>query len=67
LFCFVVCVLFSQVPQDISGANSDALSTDEDGYSAKDIFQGGHGCTGYTYDDVIVLPGHINFGVEEVL
>lgn len=23
-------------------------------------------CIGYTYDDIILLPGHINFGVEDV-
>ena len=28
-----------------------------DGYSARDVFEGGQGCTGFTYDDLIVLPG----------
>jgi IMP dehydrogenase len=37
-----------------------------DGYSATDIFLNSHTCTGYTYDDLIMLPGQINFGVEEV-
>jgi len=38
-----------------------------DGYSAADVFGGKAGnCVGYTYDDVIVLPGHINFGVDDV-
>eukprot|EP00636_Phaeomonas_parva_P003178 CAMPEP_0118857376 /NCGR_PEP_ID=MMETSP1163-20130328/4503_1 /TAXON_ID=124430 /ORGANISM="Phaeomonas parva, Strain CCMP2877" /LENGTH=510 /DNA_ID=CAMNT_0006790681 /DNA_START=157 /DNA_END=1689 /DNA_ORIENTATION=- len=37
-----------------------------DGYSGSDVFEGGHGCTGYTYDDLILLPGHIDFAVHEV-
>ena len=37
-----------------------------DGYSAKDVFLNPHTCTGYTYDDLIMLPGQINFGVHEV-
>jgi len=34
-----------------------------DGVSAGELFGGK---MGYTYDDVILLPGHINFGVDEV-
>ncbi len=34
-----------------------------DGLSAKDLFDQG---TGYTYDDFILLPGHINFAADEV-
>jgi IMP dehydrogenase len=34
-----------------------------DGFSASELFISGHG---YTYDDLILLPGHINFGVDEV-
>lgn len=38
-----------------------------DGYSAAEVFGGKSlSCVGYTYDDVIILPGHINFGVDEV-
>jgi IMP dehydrogenase len=37
----------------------------DDGHSAKDIFESSNP-TGYTYDDLICLPGHINFGVHEV-
>ena len=38
-----------------------------DGYSATEVFGGKSlSCVGYTYDDIILLPGHINFGVEEV-
>ena len=38
---------------------TDKISPDDvlDGYSARDIFEGGQGCAGFTYDDLIVLPG----------
>mmetsp|Transcript_66962 Transcript_66962/g.146021 ORF Transcript_66962/g.146021 Transcript_66962/m.146021 type:complete len:516 (+) Transcript_66962:57-1604(+) len=37
-----------------------------DGHSAEEIFQKNVSKTGYTYDDLICLPGTINFGVHEV-
>lgn len=37
-----------------------------DGHSAQDIFENANGRSGYTYDDLICLPGHISFGVHEV-
>ena len=37
-----------------------------DGYSAADVFLNPHSCTGYTYDDLIMLPGQIGFGVYDV-
>ena len=36
-----------------------------DGYTAHQVFTAG-GCIGYTYDDLIMLPGEINFGVADV-
>ncbi len=36
-----------------------------DGYSASTIFSTA-GCRGFTFDDIIALPGEIDFGVEEV-
>ena len=40
-------------------------SEDElDGSSAKDIF--GTATSGFTYDDLILLPGAIDFGVDDV-
>ncbi len=36
-----------------------------DGYSAPKIFSS-PGCRGFTFDDIIALPGQIDFGVEEV-
>mmetsp|Transcript_4482 Transcript_4482/g.9715 ORF Transcript_4482/g.9715 Transcript_4482/m.9715 type:complete len:526 (-) Transcript_4482:75-1652(-) len=43
------------------------VSDDElaDGHSAASIF-GGSSRTGYTYDDLILLPGQINFGLHDV-
>eukprot|EP00406_Dinophysis_acuminata_P042454 CAMPEP_0179306336 /NCGR_PEP_ID=MMETSP0797-20121207/50078_1 /TAXON_ID=47934 /ORGANISM="Dinophysis acuminata, Strain DAEP01" /LENGTH=556 /DNA_ID=CAMNT_0021015995 /DNA_START=67 /DNA_END=1737 /DNA_ORIENTATION=+ len=37
-----------------------------DGASAKEIFESPKNRTGYTYDDLICLPGHIHFGVDAV-
>lgn len=37
-----------------------------DGHSAKDLFESKDNRVGYTYDDLIVLPGHINFGIHDV-
>jgi hypothetical protein len=36
-----------------------------DGYSAEQIFSA-PGARGFTFDDIIALPGQIDFGVEEV-
>jgi len=37
-----------------------------DGHSAKEIFENKASFTGFTYDDLICMPGHINFGVHDV-
>jgi len=37
-----------------------------DGHSALEIFGNPANRTGYTYDDLICLPGHISFGVADV-
>jgi IMP dehydrogenase len=38
----------------------------DDGYSAKDIFERGQTKSGFTYDDLILLPGHIDFAIHDV-
>jgi len=38
----------------------------QDGFSAQQIFTSSMTKSGYTYDDLICLPGHINFGVHDV-
>lgn len=46
-------------PQDIR--DTDLV----DGFSAEEIFENQRAnLLGYTFDDLIVLPGHITFGVE---
>jgi IMP dehydrogenase len=35
----------------------------DDGFAAEEIFDS---CTGYTYDDLVVLPGHVSFQAEKV-
>jgi len=49
--------------QDVRAAVDDELL---DGHSAQDIFRSQHGRSGFTYDDLICLPGHIAFGVHDV-
>jgi len=39
----------------------------DDGHSARDIFENKANRVGYTYDDLIVMPGHIAFGVHDVV
>lgn len=53
-----------------AGGKSQELTNGDvelvDGHSAADIFESRSSFTGYTYDDLICLPGHINFGVHDV-
>ena len=44
----------------------DFLLASGDGYSAKEMFGERRNCYAYTFDDVIVMPGHMNFKVEDV-
>jgi IMP dehydrogenase len=37
-----------------------------DGHSASQIFENPDNRTGFTYDDLICMPGHIDFGVHDV-
>lgn len=48
-------------------SNSDSDDDYVDGGSAHDIFRGkNRTSTGYTYDDLILLPGQITFNVADV-
>lgn len=47
-------------------ANAEVDDSLLDGRSAASIFESKASHTGYTYDDLILLPGHISFGVHEV-
>jgi len=47
--------------------NADIVDMDLlDGHSAEEVFQNSANRSGYTYDDLICLPGSINFGVHDV-
>ena len=48
--------------QGNSSTAMEAMLSSYAGYTAAQLF--GQGTT-YTYDDVIFLPGHINFGAHE--
>ena len=36
-----------------------------DGFSLNKMFEKTN-CTGYTYDDIIFLPGYIDFGTDDI-
>ena len=44
----------------------DFLVASGDGYTAKQMFGERRNCYAYTFDDVIVMPGHMNFNAENV-
>jgi len=44
----------------------EAIGNQEDGLSAQEIFRGGLSCFGYTYDDLILMPGPVNFNVNDI-
>lgn len=45
---------------------AESLQAPADGFSARDVFVENKQRSGYTYDDVIFLPGYIDFGVSEI-
>jgi len=49
-----------------SVANDKSEEEFYDGFSASDVFVKQKG-TSYTYNDLIMLPGHIHFGVDDVV
>eukprot|EP00816_Leptocylindrus_hargravesii_P005158 CAMPEP_0196812082 /NCGR_PEP_ID=MMETSP1362-20130617/20222_1 /TAXON_ID=163516 /ORGANISM="Leptocylindrus danicus, Strain CCMP1856" /LENGTH=525 /DNA_ID=CAMNT_0042187499 /DNA_START=57 /DNA_END=1634 /DNA_ORIENTATION=+ len=48
--------------------DEETLASGACGFTAKEIFHAspGKGCVAYSYDDLIVMPGHIGFGVHDV-
>lgn len=44
----------------------DFLISSGDGYTAKQMFGEKRNCYAFTFDDVIVMPGHMSFKVEDV-
>eukprot|EP00497_Spongosphaera_streptacantha_P006029 TRINITY_DN972_c0_g1_i1.p1 TRINITY_DN972_c0_g1~~TRINITY_DN972_c0_g1_i1.p1 ORF type:complete len:286 (-),score=37.73 TRINITY_DN972_c0_g1_i1:255-1112(-) len=52
-----------EVDQGRHSTNGLAIGVEYDGYSAKEVFA--QAC-GYTYNDLILLPGHIDFPTDKV-
>jgi IMP dehydrogenase len=46
--------------------DEETLNSGACGFTAEEIFVKNKACVGYTYDDLIVMPGHIHFGLPEV-
>eukprot|EP00585_Thalassiosira_rotula_P012898 CAMPEP_0196133218 /NCGR_PEP_ID=MMETSP0910-20130528/2530_1 /TAXON_ID=49265 /ORGANISM="Thalassiosira rotula, Strain GSO102" /LENGTH=534 /DNA_ID=CAMNT_0041392917 /DNA_START=118 /DNA_END=1722 /DNA_ORIENTATION=+ len=46
--------------------DEETLNSGAVGFTADQIFIKNPACVAYTYDDVIVMPGHINFSLNEV-
>lgn len=46
--------------------DQETLDSGACGFSATDVFVKNKACVGYTYDDLIMMPGHINFGLNDV-
>ena len=43
----------------------DLLESVSEGYTSKQLFEERRNCYAYTYDDIIIMPGHNNFGVND--
>mmetsp|Transcript_26435 Transcript_26435/g.61926 ORF Transcript_26435/g.61926 Transcript_26435/m.61926 type:complete len:519 (+) Transcript_26435:105-1661(+) len=46
--------------------DEETLNSGAEGFTATQVFVKNPGCIGMTYDDLIVMPGHIGFGVGDV-
>jgi len=46
--------------------DEETLGSGAMGFTAVDVFVKNKACMAYTYDDVIMMPGHINFGLNEI-
>jgi len=46
--------------------DDETLNSGAEGFTASQIFVKNPGCVAYTYDDLIVMPGHINFGLQDI-
>jgi len=55
--------LYEGKPNLVTMKRSAKVMNLDDGFAAADLFNGMHG---YSYDDLILLPGHIDFGVHDV-
>jgi len=46
--------------------DQETLDSGACGFTAKQVFVKNAACVAYTYDDIIIMPGHINFPLHEV-
>lgn len=46
--------------------DEETLNSGAEGFTATQVFVKNVACVGMTYDDLIVMPGHIGFGVNDV-
>lgn len=56
----------SPTSADIESEMAKLVDSSGDGYTALQIFGAKRSCYAYTYDDVIVMPGHNDIGSTDV-
>lgn len=60
-----------KIPTRIKGEplwelDEETLESGAQGFTAQQVFVKNPACVAYTYDDVIMMPGHIYFGLNEI-
>lgn len=51
---------------DLNELERKLIDAGGDGFTAAQIFRSGKHCQAFTYDDLILMPGHLDLGSEEV-
>lgn len=46
--------------------DEETLNSGACGFTAQQVFCHNKSCVGFTYDDLIMMPGHINFGLNDI-
>uniref|UniRef100_A0A7S2AAG7 Inosine-5'-monophosphate dehydrogenase n=1 Tax=Trieres chinensis TaxID=1514140 RepID=A0A7S2AAG7_TRICV len=52
--------------EDLWELDEETLESGACGFTAQQIFCKNPACVAYSYDDIIMMPGHIHFGVHDV-
>eukprot|EP00525_Craspedostauros_australis_P009329 CAMPEP_0198130722 /NCGR_PEP_ID=MMETSP1442-20131203/54560_1 /TAXON_ID= /ORGANISM="Craspedostauros australis, Strain CCMP3328" /LENGTH=531 /DNA_ID=CAMNT_0043791399 /DNA_START=66 /DNA_END=1661 /DNA_ORIENTATION=- len=50
----------------LTEVDEETLNSGAEGFTATQVFVKNSACVAYTYDDIIVMPGHIGFGLGDV-
>eukprot|EP00538_Stauroneis_constricta_P000614 CAMPEP_0119570178 /NCGR_PEP_ID=MMETSP1352-20130426/43482_1 /TAXON_ID=265584 /ORGANISM="Stauroneis constricta, Strain CCMP1120" /LENGTH=529 /DNA_ID=CAMNT_0007619843 /DNA_START=209 /DNA_END=1798 /DNA_ORIENTATION=+ len=50
----------------LTDIDEETLNSGAEGFTATEVFVKNKSCVAYTYDDIIVMPGHIGFGLGDV-